>query len=73
MIFRWLRRRRRPVHKPEVDHVAVRQLRIIREICNKHLGLKKTHRRRTDQISVVVPYEDLLRIWDMADQLRWRI
>lgn len=73
MIFGWLRRRRQPVHKPEIDHVATRQLKIIRETCTKHLGAKKTHGRRTDQISVVVPYEDILRIWDMAEQLRWRI
>ena len=67
----WLfRKKTSPTQDHDPDDVAVarRHLKTILEIVNSHTGTDKTHRRRSDEVSVVVPYQDILRIWDLADR-----
>ena len=47
------------------------RLEVIKKIANRHMTAAEMPNGIPAKRHVVVPYEDLLRIWDIADNLKW--
>lgn len=54
------------------DHAKrVKRIQIIQQICNRNMATAEGRNKLPIKSHVVVPYEDMLRIWDNADHITY--
>jgi hypothetical protein len=78
MILKWYRNRvisdfmkGRKAYEDE-DHTKLcAKAERIKSIANRHMKSGEMPNGIPKKSHVVVPYEDLLRIWDIADKIKW--